>query len=143
MTRLAPRSPRSLTTSACLGSGTGGCGRTTQGPSKAKPVLIGADQLVVALVHTPVRPLPQPRYNVVQFDYAYGGGYTSQDMLSGRTPIPYPGTDIVYVLDLPDPPVFALAQAFAQKVANILSRPWYSGSGTLHKVNPGNLPAGS
>jgi microcystin-dependent protein len=102
---------------------------------------IGQTNYDVQLVHTPIRLLPQPRYNVVQFDYAYGGGYTSQDTVRAN-PDPFPGVDIVYTLDLPEPPTFALAQAFAQTIANILSRAWYSGSGTLNKVDPGNKPAG-
>ena len=102
---------------------------------------IGQTNYDVQLVHTPIRLLPQPRYNVVQFDYAYGGGYTSQDTVRA-IPDPFPGTDITYTLDLPEPPTFALAQAFAQTIANILSKPWYSGSGTLHKVDPGTKPAG-
>jgi microcystin-dependent protein len=102
---------------------------------------IGATNYDVQLVHTPIRLLPQPRYNVVQFDYAYGGGYTSQETVRAN-PDPFPGVDITYTLDLPEPPTFVLAQAFAQTIANILSKPWYSGSGTLNKVDPGTKPAG-
>lgn len=101
---------------------------------------IGDRDWQVQLVHTPIRLLPQIRYNVVQYDYAYGGGYTSQETVRAN-PDPFPGTDVVYVLNLPEPPVFVLAQRFAQKIANLVSKPWFSGSGTLFKVNPGNRPA--
>jgi hypothetical protein len=102
---------------------------------------IGQTNHNVELIHTPIRLLPQPQYNVVQFDYNYGGGYTSQATVRASND-PFPGTDIVYILDLPEAPVFALAERFAQKIADMLSQPWMSGSGTLHKVNAGNQPAG-
>jgi hypothetical protein len=87
----------------------------------------------VRVPQTPVQPLSTPRYNVIQYSFRYGGGYEAQGTTRATNDFA-PGVDYVFALDLNEPPIKGLADAFAQKIIDKLSEEWYAGSATLYQV---------
>jgi hypothetical protein len=101
---------------------------------------IGTKTWNVKLTHTPIRALPQRVYNKVSYEYAYGGGYTAIGEVTA-SPNPFPvGYEQTFVLQMDEPPIKVIADQFAQKVANYLSKKKFSGQAILYEVEDPAAP---
>lgn len=92
-------------------------------------------------VHQVLKILPAERFNKVRYEYYFGGGYTGSAHVTAN-PNPFPvGYDQTFQLQIEEPPIKILAEAWAQKVADYLAQERTTGSATLSQVedpaNPG------